>query len=182
MPQYTRANKYSKSFQGITYNEATDGYEEIGSNSKRLQAKAAAYNALIAQNPTFFTPNTSMTEAQFCALVGLVPPKSSSYKDLAKFNLEKVTQYTRLNKLLQPRGIFIKSKNYGDTYEVHSIVTDRDASVRYSNRSFANVAASQILENSAISATNKSGTRMPSVRRRLTVQERNIAAGRLRFN
>ena len=80
--------------------------------------KVQEYDRMITQNVSKFQPNSSMTENEFCDLIGLVIPIRVTHRDYSTFNFIKLSAYTELNKLLARRGVCIKQKNYGEMYEI----------------------------------------------------------------
>lgn len=89
-------------------------------------AVVAAINALISSNKAAFKAGTSMSEQDFLALAAQVkdlkaPAYQSSFssnQDLQRYNLRKLSTYTKFNKILNHRGIIIKAQNYYTSFEV----------------------------------------------------------------
>jgi hypothetical protein len=92
-------------------------------STKRLKAlaKVQQLNLVITNNPHVFTEGKVFPESTFCTLVGM--PQQISFatsKDASRYLLKKVKELGTINKLLALRGMYIRSKDYGQFYTVIS--------------------------------------------------------------
>lgn len=79
---------------------------------------AQELNELISQNRTSFKSGSTIQEAELCLWFNINKPKKVNFKSVQQFAFKKLSAYTSLNKVLAYRGIVLKSRNYGTTYEV----------------------------------------------------------------
>jgi hypothetical protein len=90
-------------------------------STKHLKAlaKVRHLNLVITNNPHIFTEGKVFPESAFCTLVGM--PQQTSFKtsrDASRYLFSKVKELSTINKLLALRGMYIRSKDYGQFYAV----------------------------------------------------------------
>jgi len=98
----------------------------------------AQLNTLIDQNPSMFRSGGSFTSNRLCKIFDIRKPSTKGRfetvnKRLIRFNLEKVTAYTSLNKLLARRGLVIRQSN--NRYIVQDLEGTRNRIMSYSQQS-----------------------------------------------
>ena len=83
-------------------------------------------NNFISRNKASFKAGNVMSEQDFLSLVAAIPGFNApaynstftSAAEVTKYNLAKVTAYTKLNKVLMHRGLIIKARDYYSSFEV----------------------------------------------------------------
>lgn len=94
----------------------------------RAIALVTAINNHISSNKAAFKPGSVMSEADFLSLASQIPnfnvptytTNFASNAEATKYNLQKLSVYTKLNKVLATRGLVIKAKNYYSQFEIVS--------------------------------------------------------------
>lgn len=93
--------------------------------SKKTLAKVKLLDKQIRKNINLIQKGNTLTEDQFCKAFDLPSPqKFNDYIQAMQFNMLKLAKYTKVNKLLAKRGLYIKSKNYYTEFTVHGIKSD----------------------------------------------------------
>jgi len=104
-------------------------------------------NNIIDTNRSVFTAGKTFTQSWLMNTYGIAPmAMNPSPKDVARFNLKLVTAYTKLNKLLAKRGLYVKSTNYYETFEVLTLEKAISKVKKYKNKAKGDKAASRNLD------------------------------------
>jgi hypothetical protein len=81
--------------------------------------RAKTLNSLITSNKAkYFKVGKVIDEAVICSWFQIQSPTSSSYADIQRYQLAKLSAYTSLNELLAKRGMRIKAQNYYSSFLV----------------------------------------------------------------
>jgi hypothetical protein len=91
----------------------------MSTKHQKALAKVRHLNLVITNNPHVFTEGKIFPESTFCTLVGIPQQKTfTTAKDASRYLLSKVKEVGTINKLLALRGMYIRSKDYGQFYAV----------------------------------------------------------------
>jgi hypothetical protein len=91
----------------------------MSTKHQKALAKVQQLNLIITNNPHVFTEGKVFPESTFCTLAGI--PQQTTFKtskDASRYLLSKVKELGSINKLLALRGMYIRSKDYGQFYAV----------------------------------------------------------------
>jgi hypothetical protein len=91
----------------------------MSTKHQKALAKVRHLNLVITNNPHVFTEGKVFPESTFCTLVGI--PQQTSFKtskDASRYLLSKMKEVGTINKLLALRGMYVRSKDYGQFYAV----------------------------------------------------------------
>ena len=84
----------------------------------RVQARANTINTFITDNRNVFAQGNTFKADWLAETFSLSLPANPTPKHFVEYNLRLVGLYTKVNKLLAKRGLYIKAKDYYSEFEV----------------------------------------------------------------
>lgn len=96
------------------------------------------YTSTISANAYKFVPGKTITEAWLISKFNVEPlPATFTARDVSAYNARKVMAYTRINKILACRGLYIKAHDYYTSFKVIEKPMDKVANYRKKAKSNA---------------------------------------------
>lgn len=89
-----------------------------GRVNPRVVAKLSAINDIITAHRSVFTAGSSFTAEWLDTNLASLFPRLASSTSLNDLMFARITAYTKLNKVLAERGLYIKSTNYYSEFKV----------------------------------------------------------------
>ena len=108
-----------------------------------LNTIAIAY--IVNNNPSLFKPGNVISGSTLGTLLNIAPAITPIYKDIARYNMCLLSGYTKLNKELAKRGVYIKAKNYYSTFHVLGTPDTEKVVASYSKKAASNLIKRNVL-------------------------------------